>query len=293
VKIFFISFFIFLSLGCRSIINRNYIFKPREQEFLLEGSLILKGYGIKENCFKDIDFYLPGEPYKAFLYRGGRNSIPLKDRHLYIEGKAVLGELIYAEDVNRDPAYNRYVYTLCYDITSFVKREHNHLKIWGFSSFSNEGLGLAVLYRDEKENLKRIVLHSGLGFFWSGLEDLKRHNSPLIELDINPEKASKEARIFMFLAGGSESPRDENVWIKRSPVRLSSSIISASELLFENEIASKDGPEWDSLEFNLSFKEEERFLYIEIESLDFTLSEHNGDSLNFVLLGAEIPLAKE
>ncbi|MDP8253941.1 MAG: hypothetical protein P9X27_06060 [Candidatus Kaelpia aquatica] len=293
MRIFLTFVLLFFAAGCRSLFQNNYLFKIQQEEFFLQGSVLVKGWGIADSCFKNISFEIPGEPYKAFLYYAGRNSGFLEDKSLYIEGQIISGRLIYAENVNRDPAYNRYVYTLRYDITPFVKRGENNLEIWGFESFLNEGLGVVILYEDSSERLKRVVLKSGLGFFWSGLEDEERRDSPMVEFKIKPNEISEEARVFMFFAGGSESPRDERVWFKGSLVKLNSSIISDSELLFENQIASYDGGDWDSLDFKLPLKKEDKFIYFQIESLDFTASEHNGDSLNFVLTGLEIPLVRE
>ncbi|MDP8217020.1 MAG: hypothetical protein P9L98_06910 [Candidatus Kaelpia imicola] len=293
MRIFLTSALLFFTIGCRSLFQNDYLFKIQQEEFFLQGSVLVKGWGIADSCFKNISFEIPGKPYKAFLYYAGRNSGHLEDKSLYIEGKIVSGRLIYAENVNKDPAYNRYVHTLRYDVTSFVKRGENNLEIWGFESFINEGLGIVILYEDSNESFKRVVLKSGLGFFWSGLEGEERDDSPIVEFKVKSGETPKEVRAFMFFAGGSDSPRDERVWFRRSSVKLNSSIIANSELLFENQIASYSGREWDSLDFKLPLKEEDKFVYFQIESLDFTASEHNGDSLNFILLGLEIPLAKE
>ncbi|MDP8233984.1 MAG: hypothetical protein P9M06_04190 [Candidatus Saelkia tenebricola] len=284
-----------LFLGCKSITtvshqDRNHFSRTGIEQFCINGTVLVEGWGIDQKSHQEISFLVPGEPYAAYLYWAGRNQTPLEDDFLYIDGKQIKGELIYGEIPGNPPLEIQYIFTMRYDVSSFVKKGVNDFKVWGFDAFHNSGLGLVVLYQDNREIKNRIVLKNGLGFFWAGLEKEENKNSSLIEFKIEPDLKDRDVRVFMMFAGGAPSPRDEKIWFLTSDKKVEDAIISKGEVLFENQIESKQGGEWDLIDFEVAVPEGAKYIYFQVESPQDTSSPDHGDSLNFVLSGVELTL---
>ena len=282
------------SFGCRNIVteflpSRNYFTRISEEKFSITGSVITGGWGIENNSFKQISFYVPGRPYLTYLYYSGRNQAPLEDKFLTVNGRQILGKLIYGEIPGNPPPELQYIFTVRYDVTPFVKKGDNDLKVWGFDAFHNDGLGLAAIYQDAGGVKNKIILKDGLGFFWAGIENKKKQNSHLVEFKIDPGLKKREARVFMMFAGGAPSPRDDRIWFLASDKKVEQSIISKGKVLFENEISSKNGKEWDLIDFNFPIDKDIKYIYFQVESPQITASPNKGDSLNFVSIGLELP----
>lgn len=274
---------LFIPLGCSYILtgifpSKCYLQRAREEIYFVDGTVLALGWGLDNKASKVISFSLPGGPELAYLYWAGRNQTPLEDSYLFINGRRVKGSLIYAETPGAPPPEIQYIFTVRYEITPFVKKGSNEFKIWGFDAYQNDGLGLIVIYRNQAAK-KKIILKDGLGFFWAGLKE--KRNSKVLEFLLLPE--SKEARIIMMFAGGAPSPRDDKIYCLTSEKKIDAEIISKGEVLFENCIESKQGKEWDCIDFEINVPQEAKYLYLQVESPQETATPHKGDSLNFVL----------
>lgn len=281
---FTVLFFIW---GCVSyrvpILSEEVEGKVFGKTYLVQGAFLIQGWGLEDRSRKEIFFEIPGKPLFCYLYWAGRNQTSVEDPFLFINGEKVRGYLIYGEIPGVPPPEIQYIFTLKYDITKFVQEGENQLLIWGFDAYKNEGLGILVIYEDEKLGWRRITVREGLGFFWAGVPDPQKQNSKLLEFKLFNAEITV-VRIGLMFAGGEPSPRDDNIWVLASERRLNlKSIIDCGEVIFKNAINSEAGEQWDYLDFNYQCGQEKEYIYLQIESPQETLSPHKGDSLNFIL----------
>jgi len=283
-----ISFAIlFLIWSCASW--RNFILFGKvkreipEKTYILQGSFLIKGWGLENRTHKEVFFQIPEKPLVCYLYWAGRNQTFVEDPFLFINGKKVRGHLIYEEMPGAPPPEIQYIFTLRYDITKFVHKGKNKLLIWGFDVYKNEGLGILAIYEHKNIGWRKIKIKEGLGFFWAGLPEPQKQNSRLVEFKLtNPE--TTVVRIGLMFAGGEPSPRDDNIWMLASEKRLNlNSIIGRGEIIFKNALNSEAGKQWDCLDFNYQCGPDKKYLYLQVESPQNTSSPHKGDSLNFIL----------
>jgi hypothetical protein len=294
IKKFLVVAIIFFQ-GCATLIRtylpKNYSTQIGTQVYKIKGSVIAKGYGLMNKSNQEINIIVPGVPKKAFLYWAGRNQEPLGEEFLFLNGKKIRCSLIYGEKPGAPPPEIQYIFTYRADITRFIKKGRNNLKVWGFNAYCNEGMGIVVIYKDESLPLKEVMIKEGMGFFWAGLENKDKRNSKLVSYDFKPSYKERAARMIFMVAGGEPSPRDDYIWdlITKDEIK-GKNIISKGKILFKNAIESRNGKQWDTLDFNLPILVDSRHLYFQIESPIKTASIYQGDSLNFVASILELPL---
>lgn len=234
-----------------------------------------------------IDITVPGTPVQALLYWEVQKKGPIAATEQYtVAGTPVTGTLI-GGPTTFFSGYQTTVYRA--DVTSLVSSGVNSLLVTPIApgvpvNRINDGAGLLVIYEDGTEAEIGIVDGADVAFI--NAPDLPREVTIPRTFTFTPEPVDRQADLTIFTASVSDD-------VDGPPLRPTSISVEADGtvvVVFDNELDSNDGYEWDTFTPSIPVPAGVGSITVEVQSEDNLDTGNLPASLIWIAAGLAVPV---